>query len=419
MDLDLLSLVSDKDKFQRFKPYIKEHVLSKEAQLIFNTIDGYYKSFPAVKNINWSAFESYFLVLRNAQIRKELVPNFKTIFEKLLSYAPTVSTEEVLRHFITQDYAAQIAEAALKVGEGSASVDDIGELVKQHDTELGRAINVTDLCVSSDVSEVLSLASAPGFEWRLEELNVSLGPLRKGDFVLVMAYVETGKTTFAADQVSHMATQVTDKRPVVWVNNEERSSKVMARVQQAALGITLKDLRADPAVHTAAFEKLMGMKDRILIVKNDAGLNSVDKLTPFLRDTNPALIVFDQLDKVSGMHYGKEDREHLRLGRLYKWARELSHEYGPVIAISQSDASGAASKFLTMDQLRGSKVDKPGEADAIITIGKSDNPAEMNKRYIHVPKNKLFGGPRTEEKERHGFWEVEIRPDIARYEGTR
>jgi len=160
------------------------------------------------------------------------------------------------------------------------------------------------------------------------------------------------------------------------------------------------------------------MKDRIRILKNDAGLNSVDKLTPIFRDVNPALIVFDQLDKVSGFQ-GKEDREHLRLGRLYKWARELAHEYGPVVAVSQSDASGAASKFLTMDQLRGSKVDKPGEADAIITIGKSDELTLRDKRYIHVPKNKLFGGPRTEEKERHGFWEVEIRPDIARYEGTR
>lgn len=418
MDLDLLSLVADKDKFQRFKPYIKEHVLSKEAQLIFNTVEGFYKSFPASKTIDWTAFESYFLVLRNAQIRKELVPNFKTIFDKLRSYSPTVSTEEVLRHYITQDYAAQITEAALKIGEGTASVDDIGELVKQHDKELGRAISLDDLFVSSDVSDVLAASSAPGLEWRLEELNISCGPLRKGDFVLVMAYVETGKTTFTADQVSHMAAQIKDERPVIWVNNEERSNKVMLRIQQAALGRTLKDICADPKKAAADFDALMKMKDRIRVVKNDSGMNSVDRLIPLFRDTNPALIVFDQLDKVAGFRE-RDQKEYLRLGRLYQWARELSHEYGPVIAISQADATGAPTKYLTMDQIRGSKVDKPGEADAIITIGKSDNPAEIYKRYIHVPKNKLFGGIRTEEKERHGYWEVEIKPDIARYEGTR
>lgn len=418
MDLDLLSLVSDKDKFQRFKPYIKEHVLSKEAQLIFNTIDGYYKGFPAIKSIDWSAFESYFLVLRNAQIRKELVPNFKTIFEKLRTFVSSVATDEVLRHYVTQDYATQIADTALKVNEGSATIDDIGELVKQHDKELGRAINLADLFVSSDVSEVLTLSSAPGLDWRLEELNISLGPLRKGDFTLVMAYVETGKTTFVADQVSHMATQVKDARPIIWVNNEERSNKVMLRVQQAALGRTLKDIQADPKKAAADFDALMGMKNRIMILNNDAGLNSVDKLVPIIRDSNPALIVFDQLDKVSGFRE-KDQKDHLRLGRLYQWARELSHEYCPVIAVSQSDASGSTSKYLTMDQLRGSKVDKPGEADAIITIGKDSDPAKPYTRYIHVPKNKLFGGPRTEEKERHGYWEVEIKPDIARYEGTR
>jgi replicative DNA helicase len=323
-----------------------------------------------------------------------------------------------LRHYVTQDYATQIADTALKVNEGSATIDDIGELVKQHDKELGRAINLADLFVSSDVSEVLTLSSAPGLDWRLEELNISLGPLRKGDFTLVMAYVETGKTTFVADQVSHMATQVKDARPIIWVNNEERSNKVMLRVQQAALGRTLKDIQADPKKAAADFDALMGMKNRIMILNNDAGLNSVDKLVPIIRDSNPALIVFDQLDKVSGFRE-KDQKDHLRLGRLYQWARELSHEYCPVIAVSQSDASGSTSKYLTMDQLRGSKVDKPGEADAIITIGKDSDPAKPYTRYIHVPKNKLFGGPRTEEKERHGYWEVEIKPDIARYEGTR
>ena len=79
MDLDLLALIRTKETFQRFKPYIQEHVLSKEALLIFHTVESFFKAYPAVTEINWEAFETYFFVLRNAQIRRESAPNYKTI----------------------------------------------------------------------------------------------------------------------------------------------------------------------------------------------------------------------------------------------------------------------------------------------------------------------------------------------------
>jgi hypothetical protein len=418
LDLDLLSVVKNKNNFLRFKPYIKEHVLSKEAQLIYNTVESYFTTYPTATDIDWDSFESHFFVLRNSQVRAAAAPNYRAIFTKLRTHTASPTLEDVLAHFITQDYSHQIADTALKVKEGRSTIDDVSALVALHDKELGRAINPSDLFVTGGVKNVLALAAAPGLEWRLEELNISLGPLRKGDFILVAAYVETGKTTFAADQVSHMASQVKDKRPIVWINNEESSEKVMLRVQQAALGVTLADITADPDEAERKYEALMGMKNRILILQNDSLHTNVGKLTPLFRELNPALIVFDQLDKVAGFS-NKDEGEHVRLGRLYKWARDLSHEYGPVIALSQCDASSNHSQYIKMDQLRGSKVDKPGEADAIITIGKSNLPAEAFKRYIHIPKNKLFGGPRSIASERHGYHEVEIRPEVARYEGTR
>ncbi len=418
MDLDLLALIKNKESFQRFKPYIQEHVLSKEALLIYNTIESFFKAYPSVTTINWEAFETYFFALKGHQIRRESAPNYKTIFEKLKSHVPSDTADDLLRKYITADYSTQIVDTALRIRESGATIDDIGELVQKHDKELGRAINPTDLFVTGGVGSVLAAASAPGFDWRLEELNISLGPLRKGDFVLVAAYVETGKTTFLADQVSHMASQIKDGRPVVWVNNEEQSDKVSLRVMQAALGRTLADLTANLAAAEADYDKLMSMPNRILVLRNDSGVNNAARLTSLFRDLNPALIVFDQLDKVGGF-YNRDEGEHVRLGKLYKWGRDLAHEYGPVLAATQCDATAEGQEYIYMDQLRGSKVDKPGEADAIITIGKSKDPSKKDKRYIHIPKNKLFGGPRSVEADRHGYWEVEIKAEIARYDGTR
>jgi replicative DNA helicase len=416
VDFDLLQIVKNRENYLRFKPYIKEHALSKEAQKLLNTVDEFFRYYPAVKDIDWNAFESYFMVRHMATLTRESAPTYRTIINKLKSEPATAAAEDVLRHYISCDFATRIANEAVKGAD--ADLDAIGKLVNQYDKEVGRAIDKLDLFVGDDAMS-LATSSDPGLEWRLEELNISCGPLRQGDFVIVGARPETGKTTFLADQVSYMGEQMAHKheRPIVWVNNEERSSKVKRRIMQAALGITLKDFEKDVPAAVAVFQKKMGMVDRILVTGSSAGLNSVKHLTPLFREHNPAMIVFDQLDKVAG--FSREDREDLRLGSLYQWARDLAHEYGPVIAASQASEGAEGQQWVYQHQLRGSKTDKAGEADAIITIGKVHDPAKELKRYIHVPKNKLDGGPRSEEKERHGFWEVEIKPEIARYEGTR
>jgi hypothetical protein len=146
---------------------------------------------------------------------------------------------------------------------------------------------------------------------------------------------------------------------------------------------------------------------------DDSGIKSVSKISALFNEYKPALIIFDQLDKVHG--FSTEARDDLRIGKLYEWARDLAKEHCPVIAISQVDGSGEGEKWIQMNQLRGSKTDKIGEADAIITIGKSNEPGLDYQRYLHVPKNKLFGGDDTLEAHRHGCFEVEISPATARY----
>ena len=252
----------------------------------------------------------------------------------------------------------------------------------------------------------------------MSELNRSCGPLRGGDHVLVTAYVGVGKTTFLADQVSYMAGQLPAGKRVIWINNEERSDVVSLRIRTAALGKSVADMAKDEKASDAEYLSLMGGdKDKILVLKNDSAMNNTAQLNALFNDTRPGLIVFDVLDKVEGFRE-KDVREHERLGRVYKWARTLGHEWDcPVISSTQSDVSGADTRYINMDQLRGSKVDKPGEADLIISIGKNkDLTANQETRYIYIAKNKLPGGGLFEEAHRHGTWEVKLNGVIARYE---
>jgi hypothetical protein len=136
------------------------------------------------------------------------------------------------------------------------------------------------------------------------------------------------------------------------------------------------------------------------------------RIETILKNTNPALIIFDQIDKIKGF---KADRNDLELKAIYQWAREMAKTYAPVIAVCQANGEAEGKLWLTMDMVDSSKTAKQGEADWIIGIGKEqDNTSRY--RYLNISKNKLLGDEDTLPDLRHGAFKVLIKPDIARYE---
>lgn len=425
MDIDLLHMMMKRDNYIRFKPFVKKHTLTKDGEIIYNAFEEYFEGIgKASPAISIEGFTTWFNALKSKHYTPAQLSLCNVLLKRLETYVPpsSVTYKDVLNHFIKEDYAGQIAEVAADVSNGDATIDDILELCKKYDHEVGRAVKTDDLFATGSFKELITTVLTGGYNWYLNELNISLGPLRHGNFVVIAARPEVGKTTFLASEVSHLAQQLPDNRPVIWVNNEERSNKVLMRVKQAALGKTMRDIAVDPAKAEADYEALMKMSRRILILENSGELNNVKHLVPLFREHNPALIVFDQLDKVQGLRGGEKEGEHMRLGRVYQWARQLSHEYGPVLAASQLSGDASGVRYPGMEFLRESKTDKPGEADAIITIGRDDvapGSPTYYQRFINVPKNKMDGGPAPfDELQRHGRWEVTILPEIARYEGS-
>jgi replicative DNA helicase len=319
--------------------------------------------------------------------------------------------KDLLGKLIQTDYATQIYDVCLKIGTGmGGDLESIEPMLNAYKKEIGTTVDKQDVFVNPSLSYISETVATGGLRWRLKELNVALGPLRKGDFIIVAARPETGKTTFTASEASYMMTQLQPDEHVIWINNEEASNKVMMRVIQSFHGVTTGDLLSKADYYEEEFISNGGK--RFLVLDDDSGVKSAVKIARLFKEYKPGLIIFDQLDKVHG---SKQDREDLRIGQLYEWARDIAKEYCPVIAISQVDGTGEGEKWIQMNQLRGSKTDKIGEADAIITIGKSNEPAMDLQRFIHVPKNKLFGGSETLEAHRHGCFEVEIEPAKARY----
>ena len=309
-----------------------------------------------------------------------------------------------LRTIKERDAATRIAVESLRVVEGEASWDDftanLSKLVSSSSDSGQEEEFVTD-----DLDLLYhDIIQTQGLRWRMNVLNQSLGSLRKGNFGFIFARPETGKTTFLSSEMSYMAEQADG--PVIWLNNEQEGKQVSIRIYQSSLNLTLQDLWLDRKKNHEQFMELT--KGNIRIV--DRAFIHRKEVELLCERLKPAIIVFDQLDKIKGF---AEDREDLRLGSIYIWARELAKTYCPVIGVCQASATAEGKRYLTMDDIANSKTTKAAEADWILGIG--NDYESGHSRYLNIIKNKLIGDEDSDPKMRHWHGEVLIDADRGRY----
>jgi hypothetical protein len=179
-------------------------------------------------------------------------------------------------------------------------------------------------------------------------------------------------------------------------------------MKQAFSGATLESLMGNPQRFQKEWAGSVRGKFKLI---DDAGMDRA-KVEKVCKQLKPSLVIFDQIDKIKGF---AADREDLRLGAIYVWARELAKMYCPVIGVCQADGPAENVKWLTMEHVANAKTSKQAEADWMLGIGMIHAEGADYSRYLNISKNKLLGDPDTMTDLRHGRFETYIEPTIARY----
>jgi replicative DNA helicase len=398
----------DRDIFTKYYKYINLNYIKinyNNLYKLFIVINNHYNKYntTSIKKEELDISYNTNYLLADSE-RRELSQLLDRIFKEEIQNTEIVI--ELLEQHRKRCLAGDVAKLALDVEDGSIPIEELMDKFnefKHQDIEADESIPV-----EMDLSKLhTSQVATPGLRWRLEFLNKSLGSLRKGDFGFIFARPETGKTTLLASEVSKMVEQTDGD--ILWFNNEEQGNKVAIRCYQAVLGVTTELLFSDIEEYDKKFKEIT--QDRIKIFDFEDS-SRPKKIESLLNKHNPALIIFDQMDKIKGF---KADRNDLELKAIYQWAREIAKKYAPVIAISQASGAAEGKLWLTMDMVDGSKTAKQGEADWILGIGKEqDNTSRI--RYLSISKNKLLGDTDTLPDYRHGTAQVLIKPEVARYE---
>ena len=382
----------------------------KEIKMIYDTLEILHKKFPeSDKTVD--ELEVFFYANYPRMSKKDR-ENIEPLFQKIKSCE--VSNERLLALLEDIRQRALARRAAVALLEASEIGGNAWEKSLSIISEISSYQTSSPTLESSNfvTSNLYELRSATvgegGLHWPLRSLNMSLGPLRGGDFGFIFARPESGKTTFLAHTTACFAQQV--DRPGVWFNNEEQGEKVRVRSVQATLGLTTDELFGrDIEQHQASYNKNIGGR---LLIYDDASI-SKRIVESIITDIKPSFIVFDQIDKIQGF---SADRQDLVYGRIYQWARELAKTYAcPVIGVCQSDGTGEGIKWLTMSHVADAKTSKQAEADWILGIGRSNEEGTQAVRYFNISKNKLMGSEGTDPELRHGRFDVWIYPETARY----
>ena len=390
IELNILKYLLDINNYNKYRIYITINN-NKEIELLYNILDTMIESYN--RTITVEEF-------RVTCVSKDSSLSFLIDQMESLPVAEEV-VADVVKEMMHRSFAHQHALLAIEVSQGKKPmIDLIDNLNKVEDKKDVESIEF----VSDDAEDIYGKDEerGGGLQFRLKSLRESLGGLHRGDFGFIFARPESGKTTFLASEVTHFASQTT--QPILWFNNEERSEKVKSRLHSAALGLTKQEIMEDPDGHV---QKYMDITKGNLKLVDQSGEKLHKKwVERIVKEVNPALIIFDQLDKITG--FGKEEREDLKLGAAYIWARQIAKQYCPVIGVSQADVSAEGKQWLHMDNVANAKTAKQAEADFIIGIGKSHKLGLEHIRYLHLSKNKLTGI--------HAKMEVIIDAPTARYE---
>lgn len=405
---ELLPILLKKDAYESFFPYVDlAHIKDnyRELHYLYQAVKGLREEYPD-KDFDLNGLQAYFFLTYPDADKEIYLELFKTLSEEPIDPELGVGMLKAIKRRKT---ALELSEKAFKFATGHVDVDAVIQMAKLLEEDQGEQLEEIEV-VSDDLEYLLNeTVQKPGLRWRLNCLNRSLGSLRKSNFGFIFARPETGKTTFLASEVGFMLTQLNENSgPIVWFNNEQGGNEVMLRVYQGYFGVTLEQLLANRGRYKREFQERTKGKFKLI---DDANIDRV-RVEKVCKHFSPSLVIFDQIDKIKGF---AADREDLRLGAIYIWARELAKQYCPVIGVCQADGSAENQKWLTMDNVANAKTSKQAEADWICGIGKIHADGFENTRFLNISKNKLLGDEDSIPELRHGRFDVYIEQEIARY----
>lgn len=313
--------------------------------------------------------------------------------------------QEVLSKLFQQVVGEDIANLGFDYVNGDKnSLEPLRDLLERYADDF-----TPDLNIEWDDIEIDTLLAKNDLEsqwtFNIPSLTRKVEGVNAGHLIEIGARPNTGKTSFHASLIASPNGFAHQGARCVILCNEEASHRVGARYLTAATGMTMQEVKNNPARARDVYD---AVKKNIKI--KDASDRDMAWVESVCKSYKPDIVVLDMGDKFARTGGFARPDEALKANAIY--ARQIAKAHNcAIFYMSQLSADAEGKVLLNQSMMEGSRTGKAAEADLMVLIAK--NPVvdgqeeEDTQRHLNVVKNKLSGW--------HGVVHCELEYKTARY----
>ena len=333
--------------------------------------------------------------------------SYSSLFGQIKRETPMGSdvAQEVLSKLFQQVVGEDIANLGFDYVNGDkSSLEPLRMLLEQYGDDFTPNLNV-----EWDDIEIETLLARNDLEARwtfnIPSLTRKVEGVNAGHLIEIGARPNTGKTSFHASLIAAPGGFAHQGANCIVLCNEEGYHRVGARYLTAATGMTMREIKDNPA---KARELYAPVKERIKI--KDATGRDMNWVESICKSYKPDIVLLDMGDKFAKTGGFARTDEALKANAVHARMVAKQHECA-VFYMSQLSADAEGKVLLNQSMMEGSRTGKAAEADLMVLIAK--NPVvdgqdeEDTQRHLNVVKNKLTGW--------HGVVHCELEYQTARY----
>lgn len=382
LEASLLNALAVKKNYDQFISSLEpKRLISITAELL-KDYKKYYDKYN--KDIDWGVFYPEFCEWHKKDLDETDLAYYRDTVFKLIRE----SNNENVYVSLLERQAKKDIENILNSGY---SHDKLSEILTN--LQKKKALYTDDVVGMSRLTDVSleGLDNSGGVTWCLSSLQANLGSLMPGQFVLISADSNVGKSGLAITQVSHTL-ELKTSSPILYFDSEHTDKELRGRIlanlyRDQYLG-GFDDVWKHEKEIYKHFNKTYG-EDSLLTmqIKGSKDFNLIEK---YAEKYNPCLIIIDMIDIMS------DSLSIQDLTPLYNRVRALANSGYRVIGTTQAGNTSyqdketgeyKTRKWLTDKDTAGSKGGgKQGAAYCMVMIGKDD--AMPDIRYITTTKKK-------------------------------
>ena len=404
MELSLIRSLMDKEFYEDHRgARCPDRLFSKDVRKIKQAIDTAMDRYE--RTVTPDEIEALFMS-NNPTLTTAQKQAYSALFHKIKAEQPMGSdvAQEVLSKLFQQVVGEDIANLGFDYVNGDkSSLEPLRQLLEQYGDDFTPDLNIEWDDIDMDT---LLLRNDLEARWtfNIPSLTRKVEGVNAGHLIEVGARPNTGKTSFHASLIASPGGFAQQGANCIVLCNEEGYHRVGARYLTAATGMTMQEIKKNPAKARELYEPV---KNRIKI--KDATGRDMNWVESICKSYKPDIILLDMGDKFAKGGYARQD-ESLKANAVH--ARQIAKQHEcAVFYMSQLSAEAEGKVLLNQSMMEGSRTGKAAEADLMILIAK--NPVvdgqeeEDTQRHLNVVKNKLSGW--------HGVVHCELEYRTARY----